>query len=124
MYAGTTSQNEKVTFEVPAGGTSIKDFRLSDLNMSCQPPNLVSVNAPGLTLAETPVAVNADSTFSIGVSDSGVIEGYPYTDNIKVTGKFSGTTASGTYEENFSIDLGFIVIACTAPGVTWNASHT
>ena len=107
-----------------AGGTLLKDFRLSDVNLSCQPPNLVSVNAPGTTLAQTPVAINADSTFTVELSDSGTISGYPYTDNYRVTGKFSGTTASGKFEENFSIDLGFIVIACTAPNVTWNASHT
>ena len=50
------------------------------------------------------------------------IEGTPYSDNIRVTGAFSGTTAAGRYEETFNVDLGFIVVSCTAPNVTWNAS--
>jgi hypothetical protein len=121
-YAGTTSQNEMVTFEVLAGGTSLKDFRLSDVNRSCQPPDLVSANAPGTTLAKEPVTIKSDRTFVIELSESGVIVGIPYADNIKVTGSFSGTTAAGKYEQGFSVDLGLIVISCTAANVTWNAS--
>ncbi len=96
---------------------------MSDINLSCQPPDLVSFNAPGTTLATEPVTIKSDSTFVIDFSDSGVIEGTPYTDTIKVTGSFSGTTASGKFEETFSVDLGFVVISCTAPNVTWNASR-
>ena len=104
------------------GGTLLRNFRLSDINLSCQPPNLVSLNAPGTTLAQTPVTINADRTFTIQFSESGNIEGTPYSDNIRVTGAFSGTGAAGRYEETFSVDLGFIVVTCTAPNVTWTAT--
>ena len=123
MYAGTTIQSEKVTFEVRAGGTTLKDFRLSDVNLSCQPPDLVSVNVSGTTLAREPVTIKPDGTFVIDFSQSGVIQGTPFAQTVKVTGSFSGTTASGKFEESFSVDLGFIVISCTAPNVTWNASR-
>ena len=108
---------------VLAGGMSLRNFRLSDVNLSCQPPNVVSLNAPGTTLAQTPVAINADSTFVIQFSESGNVQGTPYTDNIRVTGRFSGASASGAYEETFRVDLGFVVVTCTAPNVTWTASR-
>ncbi len=123
LYAGTTSQNEKVTFDVLSGGTSLKDFKLSDVNLSCQPPDLVSVNVPGTTLAKEPVTIKPDGTFVIDFSQSGVIEGTSFTQTVKVTGSFSGTTASGKFEENLSVDLGSIVISCTAPNVTWTAAR-
>ena len=83
-----------------SGGTSLKDFKLSDVNLSCQPPDLVSVNVPGTTLAREPVTIKLDGTFVIDFSQSGVIEGTSFTQTVKVTGNFSGTTASGKFEEN------------------------
>jgi RTX calcium-binding nonapeptide repeat (4 copies) len=123
LYAGTTSQNEKVTFDVLSGGTSLKDFKLSDVNLSCQPPDLVSVNVPGTTLAREPVTIKPDGTFVTDFSQSGVIEGTSFTQTVRVTGSFSGTTASGKFEENLSVDLGYIAISCTAPNVTWTAAR-
>ena len=33
-----------------------------------------------------------------------------------------GSQVSGKFEETFTVDLGFVVISCTAPNVTWTAS--
>jgi len=122
MYSGTTSQNEKVTFEVLPGGTSLRNFRLSDVNLSCQPPDLISLHAPGTTLAQTPVPIKPDGTFVIELSESGLLEGSRFTDNVTAKGSFVGSQALGKFEEKFTVDLGFFVITCTAPNVTWNAS--
>ena len=105
-----------------SGGTSLRNVKLSDVNLSCQPPDLVSFNAPGTTLAREPVTIKPDSTFVIDSSDAGVVEDAPFTDTVRVTGSFSGTTASGKFDETFNVDLGFVVISCTAPNVTWTAS--
>lgn len=122
-YTGKTSQNETVTFEVLPTGTQLRNFRLSDVNLSCKPANLVSVHAPGTVLATTPVPITADGAFSIIVADSGVDGTTTWKDDIKVAGRFSaGATASGSFEEVFSVDFGWFLITCTAPNVTWSAA--
>ena len=80
------------------------------------------MNVPGTTLAREPVTIKPGGTFVIDFSQSGVIEGTSFTQTVKVTGS-SGTTASGKFEENLSVDLGSIVISCTAPNVTWTAAR-
>jgi len=122
-YSGRTSQNETVSFEVLPGGTQVRNFRLSDVNLSCKPPNLVSLHAPNTVLATTPVPINSDATFTIAVLESGVDGTTTWKDDIKVTGRFSGNSASGSYQETFSVDFGWLIVTCTAPNVTWTAAR-
>lgn len=125
LYSGKTSQNETVTFEVLSPGTQLRTFRLSDVNLSCKPANLVSAHAPGTVLATTPVPINIDGTFTIVLADSGVDGTTTWKDDIKVAGRFSaGASASGSFEETFAVDFGWFLITCTAPNVTWTAAKT
>jgi hypothetical protein len=39
-----------------------------------------------------------------------------------VKGSFVGSQSSGKFEEKFTVDLGLVVITCTAPNVTWTAA--
>ena len=80
------------------------------------------MNAPGTTLAKEPVPIKPDGTFVIEFSEAGLLEGTPFTDAITANGSFVGSQVSGKYQEKFNVDLGFVVISCTAPKVTWTAS--
>ena len=45
-FSGTSSQNEGVTFQVPAGGKTVTHFRINSLNQSCDPANHVATFGP------------------------------------------------------------------------------
>ena len=96
---------------------------LSDVNLSCQPPDLVSLNAArerhwrGSRSRSSPTGRSSSSSRSRASSRA------RRSRTVKVAGQLLGsTTASGKFEEKFTVDLGFIVISCTAPNVTWTAS--
>ncbi len=126
-YAGTTTQNAKVTFEVLPGGTALKDFFISSVTLFCQPPDVVLFpESSNDFLPNKTASIAADGSFLITARADGTpYDDVRYQSETRVTGRFSGQGASG----GFNLDLtrtipGEPVATCTAPNVTWTASRT
>ena len=124
MYAGTTTQSAKVTFEVLPGGRALKDFFISSINLFCQPPSLVLYpeTSDNWYLPRT-ASIASDGTFVLATR----VNSTPYDDvrseaEIRVTGRLSGQGASGGLNLDAKIEIpGEPIATCTAPNVTWTA---
>jgi len=120
-YAGVTSQNERISFEVLPGGTQLRDLFINSINLSCQPPNIVSIyggtnfyNLPSIV----PIIDLAFRSSAVGLAGTNEYD-------IRIDGRFSGTTATGTVVDTLRIPVSFIpggYVVCTAPNVTWAVS--
>jgi hypothetical protein len=122
-YAGLSSQNERVTFDVLAAGPAVTKFRINSVNQSCQPPNLVSIFGP-LDFGTGTATVVADGTFGFTYVGPGTISGNPANFDIRANGKFTGTTAAGTARFDMTFTLSGINFTCSSGNVTWTASRT
>ena len=110
LYAGTTSQNDIVTFEALSDRRSISNLRFHQVRVRCDPdvpPTVAFLSAsfPGR------YPVDQDGIFAIAESD--------YT----VTGKFTGVTARGTlsYESSRTDPFGTLR-TCRSGTLTWGAT--
>ena len=96
------------------------------INLSCQPPNIVSFygTSEDYELPKT-ATIAADGTFlnTVNVKET-TEDDVEWEWGVRVKGTFSGQNVSGTVEVNMTINVpGFpIPIICNAPNVTWNAS--
>jgi hypothetical protein len=118
-----TSQNERVTFEVLPGGTQLRDLFINSINLSCQPPNIVSIyggtnyyNLPSIV----PIFDRAFVSSAVGLAGTNEYD-------IRIAGRFSGTAATGTVTDTLRIPVSWLpggYVVCTAPNVTWTASLT
>ena len=121
-YAGVSSQNENVTFDVRPGGVALTRFRINSVNQSCQPPDLASIFGPlDYRAAVFPIARRG--TFVAPYAGPGKVSGYAATFDIRTTGRFSGRTASGTtrFDMEFT-DASGTALTCSSGRVTWTAS--
>ena len=123
-YAGTTTQNAKVTFEVLPGGRALKDFFISTINLFCQPPDVVLFpeSSSGFIPKKT-VSIAADGAFVIAHRGGGSGQDYvTYQWETRVTGRFSGQGASGGLNFDLTRTIpGEPVATCSAPNATWTA---
>lgn len=126
-YAGKTSQEQNMTFEVLPGGTQLRDLFIASINLSCQPPDIVSIyggtnyyNLPSLV----PIIDRAFRSSAVGLAGTNEYD-------IRIEGVFTVGTASGavntargTVTDTLKIPYpapgGYII--CTAPNVTWTVS--
>ncbi len=123
-YAGTTTQNAKVTFEVLPGGRALKDFFISVIHLLCQPPDVVLFpESSNDFLPKKTVPIAADGSFVIATRlDKTPYDDVRYQSEIRVTGRFSGQGASGGLNFDLTRTIpGLPVATCTAPNVTWTA---
>jgi hypothetical protein len=128
VYVGQTTQSEKVSFEVLSGGSSLKDFLINSINLSCSAPIIVSFygTSEDYGLPKT-ATIAADGTFVDTVSvDETTPDDVHWKWDVRVTGSFSGQSASGALTVGMNVEVpGFPVpIICNAPNVTWTASRT
>lgn len=126
-YAGQTTQAERVSFEVLPGGASLKDFFVNSINMSCQPPNIVSFygTSDAYRIPKTaPIA--PDGSFAIAATvDFTDASGVRWQWEARIPGRLSGQSASGDLVVTATVTVpGFPVpITCNAPNVKWTASR-
>jgi V8-like Glu-specific endopeptidase len=126
-YAGTTTQNAKVTFEVLPGGTALKDFFVSLIELFCQPPDVVLFpESSNDFLPKKTAPIAADGSFVIAIkADNTPYDDVRYQSEIRVTGRFSGQGASGELNLELTRTIpGEPVATCTTPNVTWTALRT
>lgn len=126
-YAGTTTQNAAVTFTVLPGGTALKDFLISSIDVSCQPPDFAfySESSDDWRLPTT-ASIAADGVFVLATTvDTTAYDDVRYQWEIRVTGRFLGRHATGGLNLDFTITIPRALTAtCNAPNVTWTASRS
>ncbi len=89
-YEGTSSEKSQVTFKVSSGGTAIQSFKTTiGYNGKCG-----QGGGPGYTAAAGRIAIK-NGSFSITTSFKGPVASVASKQG-KITGKFSGTTVTGT----------------------------
>ena len=121
-FSGTSSQNEGVTFQVPAGGKTLTHFRINSLNQSCEPANHVATFGP-LDYGTAVYPLGAQGTFSASYVGPGTISGYSAQFEISTNGRIVGRSASGTARFDLSFtDKDGTLYHCTSGDVTWTAS--
>ncbi len=126
-YGGTTTQNATVTFTVLPGGTALKDFLISSIDVSCQPPDFAFYpESSDDWRLPTTASIAADGVFVLATT----VDTTPYDDvryqwEIRVTGRISGKGATGGLKLDFTITIPRALTAtCNAPNVTWTASRS
>jgi hypothetical protein len=128
-YAGTTTQNANVTFEVLPGGNALKDFFISSIQLFCQPPDVVLFpeSSSGF-VPKKKASIAADGAFVLANRSATAVSPYDdvrYQWEIRVTGRFSGQGASGGLGFDLTRTIpGEPTATCTAPNVTWTALRT
>ena len=69
-----------------------------------------------------PYPIAADGTFSFSANSTGTVDGAPATFVDAVTGRFSGTTVTGTYTASAEFDDGGTHYRCASGTKQWTAS--
>jgi hypothetical protein len=127
-YAGTTTQNAKVTFEVLPAGTALKDFLISSIQGFCQPPEVVLFPESSSGFIPKEASIAADGSFVLADSYLPAVSPYDevtYQWETRVTGRFSGQGASGGLKFDLTRTIpGEPTATCTVPNVTWTAVRT
>jgi hypothetical protein len=121
-YAGKTSQNENFAFDVSADGSTLMNLTTGQINESCNDFNLYGGN---LHATGNVASISADGNFTIHSDDSGKFsDGTPYEDHLTITGRLSGSSATGTLLDTTSFTLSGTQESCTSNQQTWSASKT
>jgi len=121
-FSGTSSQNERVTFRVPAGGKTLTSFRINSLNQSCDPANHVATFGP-LDYGTAVYPLSQQGAFTASYVGPGTIGGYSAKFQISTRGKVVGRSASGTARFDLSFtDMDGTLYHCTSGDVTWTAT--
>jgi hypothetical protein len=116
-YAGRTSQNEVINFEV--SGFTLRNLTTGQVNQSCNPP----LNLYGGNLSVSQSNINTDGSFKIEWSATGTVGPVPANHHTVIEGHFSGATVAGTLK----VDTSFtwtdgVGCSCTSGLVSWTAS--
>lgn len=124
-YTGKTSQNETVEFDVTSTGTGVTGLRTGQINQSCSPGGTISGGR--LDFGSDTYPINADGSFTIDVTYQGTVSGggetAPTTTHVVITGRFSGSTASGTLLKTITFTLYGMDFSCTSYTQTWTATR-
>jgi len=108
VYTGFTSQNRTISITVSGG--VIDEF---SINWSCGGTSATSTDFPDCTIA-------VDGSFSCG---SSVCPATPYVAGMELSGTFSGTDVSGSYDLAFNTG-DFAGTCCYVSDITYSASVT
>jgi len=116
-YSGTTSQAEKIDFDVSSDGTMVLNLTTGQVNQSCTPDDF-TLYGGNYGFSNIPIA--ADGTFSLDYHGTQDLDGSPATFEDKLDGTFSGTMASGTLVSTLQVNQ----YSCVSGTVTWTAVHS
>jgi hypothetical protein len=119
-YKGTTSQNEIIEFDVTADGLRVVALLTGQINEGCNPP----AHLYGGNLHDGTAPIAADGTFKIDFDYSSTVGGNPSNGHFTLTGKFSGTGATGTLEDKVSFTADGTAYSCGSGTQTWTASKS
>lgn len=120
-YHGLTSQLTTVDLDVSADGLSATNISTGQVNQGCTPPGHIS--GGGITGFGRPIA--SDGTFLINVSFQGMFsDGTPYTGTLNMTGRFSGSSVSGTLAATLNFTDNGTAYSCGSGQQTWTATRT
>jgi hypothetical protein len=114
-YAGSSTQNTKISFDVNPGGTTFSNIQIEQVNGSCDPP---AYTYGGPWTVGGPLLIHSDRTFNIAIS---------FTDGSgsgNLQGSFDGAgNASGTFKFDFQLtdSNSGQVYNCTSSTVSWTA---
>jgi hypothetical protein len=120
-YSGTTSQNERITFEVLGDGRTVAAFSIAFVNHSCTPS--ASLYGP-LNLGSTTIPIAADGSLALNTEFSGSVSGFVSFHKLAVAGRFTGAIAAGTLKYDTTFSAQGVSYTCTAGNVSWTASRT
>jgi hypothetical protein len=118
-YEGRSTFNEAFNLDVSADGKSVINLRTGQINESCNPPAHISggnLTAPG------PYAIAADGSFSITATITITVGDSTGTRSIKIAGRFSGASATGTIRTDTTFTLDGTGYVCNSGDQTWSAS--
>ena len=119
-YKGTTSQNELFEFDVASSGTVVQNFNTGQINEGCNPPaHLAGGNFHGGS-----AQIAADGAFRIENDYTSTVSGVPSTGHFSLTGRFSGTTATGTMSDTTRFTYGGVAYSCGSGQQTWTATKS
>jgi len=118
-YAGRSTFNETFDFDVSVDGKSVVNLRTGQINESCTPRANISggnLSAPG------PYPIAADGSFSINATIAIAIGSAAGSRKIAITGRLTGTTASGTIRTDTTFTQAGTDFVCNSGDQTWSAS--
>ena len=117
-YAGKTSNETPITFDVSGGGTQMTNLATGQINVSCTP--FIPLQGGGI---EGSSPLSADGSFSISnPSFSGMIGDSPTVGHLAIQGKITGSTATGTLNEGVAFTSDGVSYTCDSGTVTWTAA--
>jgi hypothetical protein len=121
-YVGTTSQNERITFDVVNSGRTVTNIKINAVNFSCDPRryNLFGPFDGGSSSA----TIRSDGTFSAEGTYPGTVGPYAATYAVAIAGRFSASIAAGTFKWDVTFNDGGGQLNCTSGTVTWNVAKT
>jgi hypothetical protein len=116
-YAGSTSQNRSISFDVTPDVTAITNLKL-EVDIQCVEVDYRETNVP-LDFGSTPIRLKPDFSFSVSGSDgdsNGKVD-------LSVGGVLSvGGSASGTFRLDLEVYTSAGTVHCSTGNLTWNAS--
>ena len=119
-YKGTTSQNEVFEFDVTASGDRVQNFTTGQINEGCNPPaHLSGGNFTGGT-----GPISADGTFNFDFDYTSTVSGVPSKGHFTLTGRFNGTTATGTLADTTTFTYQGVAYSCGSGQQTWTATKS
>jgi hypothetical protein len=119
-YKGTTSQNEIIEFDVSADGRRVVALLTGQINEGCNPP----AHLFGGNLHDGTAAIGADGTFKLDFDYTSSVGGDPSTGHLTLTGKFSGSSWTGTLEDKVSFTHEGTAYSCGSGTQTWTANRS
>jgi hypothetical protein len=119
-YKGTTSQLEIIEFDVTADGSRVVSLLTGQINEGCNPP----AHLFGGNLHDGAAPIAADGTFKIDFDYTSSVGGDPSKGHFTLTGKFSGTSATGTLEDKVGFTHEGTAYSCGSGTQTWTATRS
>jgi hypothetical protein len=120
-YHGTTSQLEVIDFDVRSDGRAVLNLTTGQVNQGCTPTAYIS----GGGLRGSSAGILTDGTFAIDIAEQGTFsDGVPYTGSFKLSGRFGGTTATGTLAATLNFTDNGTTYFCGSGQQTWTATRS
>ncbi len=120
-YHGTTSQLETIDMDVASDGRTVTNIATGQINQGCTPPGHIS----GGGLHSSTRTLAADGSFVVDFDYTGSFsDGTPYSGHFNLTGRFSGSTATGTLSVTLNFTDNGTGYHCGSGQQTWSAVKT
>lgn len=115
-YAGMTSQNRAIQFDVSSDGASLSNLRYG-IDIECSEVDFHETDLP-IDFGDASIPIKANGSFAVAghESDSGVSVDYT------IAGLISSGSATGTLRVDFGVDTPYGTVHCSTESVTWSAS--